>query len=415
MKIALVSEYCPPDFSGGLELSALSVAHGLRRAGHDLELLTSRFRPGFSSDETDPAWVVRLFEPAPEIRAARTRAEHYREIFRGFGGEMRAGKRNLCRLRERLRSESYDVAYTFGLRHLGLATVAAFEEAGVPILWGIGDRFLLDYRRPHWQWRTAYLLGGEGFYRRGLRLRFNHAAFVSAYMRAQFEREGFPLRQTCVVPRGVDWEYEEAPYDPRTRDREFLIACRVAPAKGFEVLVEAARIVDDRMGEAAWTIAIAGGGDDLYSAFLDDLVAKSGVAHRIRRLGKLPQRSVLDRASRALGWLNTTTGGDSFGRTSIEALSMGAPLIASDDGATTEVVEAGVSALLYDKHDASALAAHMITLLTEPERAASLVAEGYRLLRARYRMDVVIERTVRALEATRGTTQVERLANAPFP
>lgn len=407
MKIALVSEYCPPDFSGGLELSALSVAVGLRRVGHEVEILTSRYRPGFTATEPDPEGVVRLFESAPTIRAARNRTEHYREIFRGFGGEMRVGKANLARLRARLRTERYDVAYTFGLRHLGLATVSAFEEAGVPVLYGIGDRFLLDYRSPHWQWRAAYFLGGEGFYRRGLRLRIGHAAFVSDYMRSQFRSEGFPLHETCVVPRGVDWEYTESSYDPRERDREFLIACRVAPAKGFEVVVEAARIVEARLGEVPWTVAIAGGGDEFYSAFLDDLIAKSGVAHRVRRLGMLNQRSVLERAGRALGWLNTTTGGDSFGRTSIEALSMGAPLIASDDGATSEVVEDGVSALLYPKHDAPALADHMVTILTDPVRSAALVEAGYDLLRRRYRMDVVVARTEEALEAAR--------TDAPLP
>lgn len=401
MNIALVSEYCPPDFSGGLELSALSIAVGLRRAGHEVAILTSRYRPGFATTEPDAEGTVRLFESAPTIRAARNRTEHYREIVRGFGGEMRAGKKNLARLRAHLAKERYDVAYTFGLRHLGLATVAAFEESGVPVLYGIGDRFLLDYRSPHWQWRLAYLLGGEAFYRRGLRLRIGHAAFVSDYMRSQFRREGFPLFETCVVPRGVDWDYAERPYRPSERDHEFLIACRVAPAKGFEVVVEAARVVEETMGQAAWTIAIAGGGDELYSAFLDDLIAKSGVSHRFRRLGKLNQRSVLERASRALGWLNTTTGGDSFGRTSIEALSMGAPLIASDDGATSEVVEDGVSALLYPKHDAPALADRMITILTDPGRAAGMVEAGFDLLRRRYRMDVVVARTEAALEAAR--------------
>jgi glycosyltransferase involved in cell wall biosynthesis len=66
---------------------------------------------------------------------------------------------------------------------------------------------------------------------------------------------------------------------------------------------------------------------------------------------------------------------EGFGIPLLEAMSCGAPVIASDRGAIPEVVSD--AALLMDAEDAHALAAHLVSVLSHPAEADRLRASGF--------------------------------------
>ena len=52
LRILLVTNKCPPDFDGGYELRAFQIAQALRARGHELDVVTSRYRPTFHGEKT---------------------------------------------------------------------------------------------------------------------------------------------------------------------------------------------------------------------------------------------------------------------------------------------------------------------------------------------------------------------------
>lgn len=70
------------------------------------------------------------------------------------------------------------------------------------------------------------------------------------------------------------------------------------------------------------------------------------------------------------------TGGESFGIILVEAMSAGAPVLASDLDAFAQVLDQGAAGELFANEDADALAAAAIRLLGDPERRAELSERG---------------------------------------
>ncbi|MGW3498106.1 glycosyltransferase family 4 protein [Streptomyces sp. NPDC001020] len=70
------------------------------------------------------------------------------------------------------------------------------------------------------------------------------------------------------------------------------------------------------------------------------------------------------------------TGGESFGIILVEAMSAGAPVLASDLDAFAQVLDQGAAGELFANEDADALADAALRLLGDPERRAVLRARG---------------------------------------
>ncbi len=75
------------------------------------------------------------------------------------------------------------------------------------------------------------------------------------------------------------------------------------------------------------------------------------------------------------------TGGESFGIILVEAMSAGAPVLASDLDAFAQVLDQGEAGELFANEDADALAAAAVRLLADPERLAELRARGSKHVR----------------------------------
>ncbi|MEE8170871.1 MAG: glycosyltransferase family 4 protein [Phycisphaerae bacterium] len=76
--------------------------------------------------------------------------------------------------------------------------------------------------------------------------------------------------------------------------------------------------------------------------------------------------------------------GDAFGRTLVEAMLLGVPVVATDAGGHGEIVRHGETGLLVPPDDADAMAAACVTLLHDPEWAAALTARARKEAQARY-------------------------------
>ncbi|MEU2334195.1 glycosyltransferase family 4 protein [Streptomyces sp. NPDC013172] len=142
------------------------------------------------------------------------------------------------------------------------------------------------------------------------------------------------------------------------------------PRKGLPVLMKALpAILAARPGTR---LLVAGRGDE--EAAVESLPAD--LRSRVEFLGMI---SDADKARflRSLDlYIAPNTGGESFGIILVEALSAGAPVLASDLDAFAQVLDQGAAGELFANEDADALAQAAVRLLENPERRAELRQRG---------------------------------------
>jgi mannosyltransferase len=169
----------------------------------------------------------------------------------------------------------------------------------------------------------------------------------------------------------------------------YAIGCfgRVRAQKGTDVFVDAMIALLPRYPD--FSAVIVGAITPDQTAFADDLkkrIATAGLQSRIVILGELPIEEV-ERWYRRLTIYAFTSRNEGFGLTLIEAMAIGAALVASRAGAAELVVEDGDTGVLVPPGDVDALAAALEPLLRDPVAAAAMGARARRRVVTTFSLD----------------------------
>lgn len=397
LRIILVSNKCPPDYDGGLEMSAFQVANHLRARGHEVDFVTSLPRSTFKGELNDPPWVHRIFHYV-EYEGTRKGLLAKLRMKWSFLRRTTIAGTNLPRLKDFLKGKQYDAAYCFGLHRIGLATATALTDAGLPILWHVGDVFLVDqkYRWPKQSVQNKLML--EGIARKWHNLEkavdTDNIAFISTHLKQHFLDNGITPKRAFLIPRGIDFELADEVEEPVEGPATLFIACRVHPTKGIHIALEALAILKKKRPDLPCELVVAGRQvDDDYMKELQTFINKEGLQKKVRFLGQLSRDLTLDQMRIATAFLSTSIYEEPFGRTNIEALACGAPLISSRVGAIEEIIGDTECALLYEREDAAGLAAQLERVLESPELRASLKRKGLERIREQYTIQAIMEST----------------------
>jgi glycosyltransferase involved in cell wall biosynthesis len=133
-------------------------------------------------------------------------------------------------------------------------------------------------------------------------------------------------------------------------------------AKGHEDAIRAIAIL--RHAGIHVQLALAGSGTSAYRAHLQSIAIDLGVADNVEFLGFVSDvQALLKKAAITL----VCSRAEAFGRTAVESMLIGTPVIGTNSGGLPEVVEDARTGLLYPPGDASKLA-RQIRRLLEDER-----------------------------------------------
>jgi phosphatidylinositol alpha-mannosyltransferase len=175
-----------------------------------------------------------------------------------------------------------------------------------------------------------------------------------------------------VIPNGVDVDFF-AGAEPRPEWQGGTIGFigRIdEPRKGLPVLMKALpRILAEHPGVR---VLVAGRGDP------SDAIAAlpEGIRDRVQFLGMVSDQDKARLLRSVDLYVAPKTGGESFGIILVEAMSAGAPVLASDLDAFAQVLDLGAAGEMFANEDADALAAAANRLLADPDRRAALRARG---------------------------------------
>ena len=401
LRILLVTNKCPPDFDGGYELRAFQIAQALRERGHEVDIVTSKYRDTFVGERRGPAWVHRLFRYVP-VSCVKGPLRHFDRLAKLFESTWVAGE-NVPAMEEFLRGREYDLAYCFGMLRISFAVAEPIQRRGIPILWHAGGTCIADHFFHHAKkvpgYEIAMRLFTHGWYAAERRVEFRHVAYVSTFLRDRERERGHLPPHSYIISRGIDFPLAPDVDRPRTQPPVFFLAARLDATKGTHIAAAAAALLAKKRPGLAWKIEFAGTTFvPAYREKIEAEVAREGLGGRVAFLGQLDRAEVLARMKSATAFIFSSIYGEPFSSTIIESMASGTPLIGADDGSILEVVEPGVSALVYRKNDPADLAANMERVLTDPALAQRVAAAGVQTIRTRYTLDRILDLTEETFE-----------------
>ena len=169
----------------------------------------------------------------------------------------------------------------------------------------------------------------------------------------------------------------------------FLIVGGISPSKGQREAVEALALVA-HIHPAVRLLVVGGGPRDA----LEQLAMQRGIADKIEYWGYTddPNRAYL-----ACDAVLVCSRSEGMGRAAAEAMAACRPVIGLNRTATPEIVEDGVTGLLYDG-GAEALAACMRAFVEQPAWARSLGMAGWQVAREKYNVEAYAQNVYAVLE-----------------
>jgi glycosyltransferase involved in cell wall biosynthesis len=130
-----------------------------------------------------------------------------------------------------------------------------------------------------------------------------------------------------------------------------------------------------------------------FEAGLHELVRELGLAAAVTFLG---ERTDVPRILRALDLVLAPSWAEPFGRTIVEAMAMGVPVIATNVGGPAEIVTDGVDGLLLPPRQPAQWAEAAASLLEAPERVEAIRVQARRTAVARFGRDAHVNAVLAA-------------------
>ncbi|WP_405878487.1 glycosyltransferase family 4 protein [Streptomyces sp. NBC_01136] len=355
MRIGIVCPYSW-DVPGGVQFHIRDLAEHLIRLGHEVSVLAP------ADDETPlPPYVVSAGRAVPVP-------------YNGSVARLNFGFLSAARVRRWLHDGTFDVIHIHEPASPSLGLLACWAAQG-PIV------ATFHTSNP----RSRAMVAAYSILQAALE-KISARIAVSEYARRTLvEHLG---GDAVVIPNGVDvdffarakpkpeWQSEgarssvEGGGGRRAGDTLGFIGRIDEPRKGLPVLMKALpKILAERPGTR---LLVAGRGDEEEA--VESLPAE--MRSRVEFLGMVSDEDKARFLRSVDLYVAPNTGGESFGIILVEAMSAGAPVLASDLDAFAQVLDQGAAGELFANEDADDLAAAALRLLGDPERRAELRARG---------------------------------------
>jgi L-malate glycosyltransferase len=231
----------------------------------------------------------------------------------------------------------------------------------------------------------------------GTRLKYGRADAVIAVSQAACEvaaRSGIRRERLHVVPDGVDLTRHVRPAGPDTlrslgvaSDAPLVVQVgALVPQKDPLTFVRAIAVARTRVPELRALLV----GEGSLRSVIHAEVVRLGLE---RVVGLTGFRRDVDELLAAGHVAALSSAEEGLGSVLLDALALGVPVAATTAGGISEVIIHGETGLLSPPRDASALAEHIVRLLTDRALAASFAARGRERVKE-FSVERMVERTL---------------------
>jgi glycosyltransferase involved in cell wall biosynthesis len=163
--------------------------------------------------------------------------------------------------------------------------------------------------------------------------------------------------------------------------------------KGQAVVVEAMETVAREFPDVVCLlIGHHSAGDTAYMRQIEARIAAAGLQRHVLVTGY--RANVADYVAALELLIHASILPEPFGRVLLEGMALRKPLVASRGGAVPEIVDDGVTGLLFEPGNAHDLAGKLLRLLESPTESRAMGQAGYERLRTQFGIDVNAARTM---------------------
>lgn len=269
---------------------------------------------------------------------------------------------NYKRIFKTLKNRKFDIIHT----NCSILTIGSFlsRKFKAKHIWHLREYGDLDYsfKTPFGKWFQRIMYSGD-----------NYFIAISKSIRSHYKP--YLSGQTIdLVYNGIK------PIDPINRDWnkdriEICIVGLLHPNKGQLELLKAVDELIKHKDVKGFHINVIGSGDSSYTHELEDFVKNNHLVEYVKFWGYRNDISEILKIQ-DIGVMASSN--EAFGRSTVEYMMAGLGVIATDAGANREIIEDGVSGLLYPSGDHYALADRLSMLLTDRERLKQISCNGRR-------------------------------------
>ena len=410
MRLLFLSTFYPPYELGGLDQLCHEVSEGLKRRGHSVTVLTSRY--GTDGQARHEADVVRQLYLQADL--------NYYKPADFFLKRRRQEQNNAQVLQAAIAATQPDLCVVWNMWNLS-QNLPHWAEAWLPhrVAYYISSTWPVevDAHLAYWQLPARRAIA-EMFYKRPLRalalselrqegyppqLQLEHVMCVSQYVRNT-------LIQANVLPHGAGVLYNGIAPEPflqhaRQTDTSAAQPLRLLyfgallPIKGVHTALEALGILKQRGLARRVDLTLIGSGHPDYEARLHALVEQLELQNAVHFAGRVPRDQVPECLSHYDVYLFTSCGPEALARTVMEAMAAGLLVIGAETGGQVEMFDNGRNSLTFKAENASGLADQIELALNDPVLREQLAQSGKQMVLERFTLERMIDNTETWLES----------------
>ena len=358
------------DSLGGSHMSTLLLIEGLAR---------SRYEPVLVVHEEGPLTAHLKARDIPfELLPLPTYAGEAPNVI-SIAADM---LRNVPRLAGFMRRHGIDIVHGNDFR-MNLTWSAGAKLTGRPFVWH--QRAMPYSSSPRW---------------RAINLLADHVIHISEAVARAMPAAG--RTPTSIIPDPVALPQEELSreaakaaiarelgFDPSAR--VIGLVGRLVRLKRADTFVMASARLARQLSAASFAFVLLGQDEEEIAPDLHDLARSMGIEKQVYFAGF---RNPIERWIRGMDVLMATSEWEGFGRTLIEAMAVGTPVVASRVAGHIEIIDHEHTGLLVSPGDPDAFATAAHRVLTEPSLAVALAEAGRACVLERYAVERHVQRIV---------------------
>jgi len=405
MRILFLSNFYPPYELGGYPQLCQEVVLGLKAKGHDVHVLTSRYR------------LDEVTTPEPDVTRALyldADIDYYRPLDFFF---KRRGRQNFNhnQLLNAINRFEPDIVFVWGMWNLSLTLLQQAEY----LLPGRVAYFIASYwpedvdpHTSYWhspanhvpakiiKWplrQVAMTMLAEKKY--PPQLQFRHAKCVSWYVRDKLVQAGKLPAEAGVIYNGILPEpfLENSKLQILKEQQtplQLLYFGRLIHDKGVHTALEALNLLKQRGLIDGVHLTILGGGHPAYEAYLKKMVVEFGLQAYVEFIGQVPRDEIPGKLAGFDVCLFTSIWPEPIARSVMEAMAAGLLVIGTEVGGQTEMLHKGQNALTFQAEDAVGLADQIAYAIENPALCLQMAQAGQQMILEKF----TIERMINEIE-----------------
>lgn len=366
MKILVLTNYYPPYYIGGYELACCDTVEFLKRAGHDVYVLTGNYKA--SSDK-----FQRVYRKLKYIDYSNPSFKDKNEI----------EEFNFKTTNEVIAKVKPDLVYVWSLRLVSMSPVWALEKLKVKKIFEIGDFWMKGFLSNSFFSKIKRKVKETLPYFKSTKIKIDPIISVSSWMKDEM-KEKYGSKKIFQIPNGTKISQEKFTKDNSTM--RYMFCGRIDFTKGLDLAIKAlGRLKDAKKGD--FEFHIYGEGDETYIRKCKNLVSALHLESNVIFHGK--KNNLANEYKKNHVLLMPTRMREPFGLVLIEAMNYGVVSIATNAYGPKEIIEHKKDGFLFKESDLDDLSAQVMNVHKNWTLLEDIRENGYQKVETKFDLNIV--------------------------